>query len=137
LREKFFPDTKQSTSLNYAIVRESKVVFRKTLFEAKEGGANEIPSAARFQVTPENRLIVFYYVSGKNATGQPVSENRVMEIRPDGITSDQIRVPLKTPFTGHFTATVRAGSPPSKMLELLGHRAGAPNTISYARIRLW
>ena len=60
-----------------------------------------------------------------------------MEMRADGSATELVRVPLKTPFTSHFTATVRAGSPPSNTLELLGHRAGAPNTISYARIRLW
>jgi len=137
LREKFFPAAKQSHSLSYAIVREGKVLLRRTLLAAEEGGAREIPSAARIQTTPDNRLFVFYYVSGKNAAGKSVSENRVMEIRSDGPTSEQMRVPLRTPFTSYFTATVRAGSPPSKTLELLGHRAGAPNTISYARIRLW
>jgi hypothetical protein len=41
------------------------------------------------------------------------------------------------PFNAYFTATVRAGSPPSRWIELLGHRAGRPTTISYARVRLW
>jgi hypothetical protein len=36
-----------------------------------------------------------------------------------------------------FSATVRAGSPPSHVIDALGARVGAANTISYARIRLW
>jgi len=40
-------------------------------------------------------------------------------------------------MSSFFTATVRGGSPASKVLELLGTRAGAGNAIHYARIRLW
>ena len=47
-----------------------------------------------------------------------------------------VRVPLQKPFTEFFTATVRAGSPASENLELLGLRAGAGNTLSYANIRV-
>ena len=47
-----------------------------------------------------------------------------------------VRVPLKRPFRSYFTATVRAGSPPSALLDLLGQQAGTSHTISYARIRL-
>jgi hypothetical protein len=137
LREEFFPEAKQSHALNYAVLREGKVVSRRTLVEPREGGSQEIASAARFQVTPDNRLFVFYYVHGRDAAGKPVSENRVMEIRSNGEAVGQVRVPLKKPFTSFFTTTVRAGSPPSKTIELLGQREGAPLTMSYARINLW
>ncbi len=50
--------------------------------------------------------------------------------------SNSVPVPLKKPFTDFFTATVRAGSPPSKTLELLGTRQGSNATISFARIRI-
>ena len=112
------------------------MVSRRTLLLAEEGGPNEIPGAARFQVTPENRLFVFYHVSGSDSEGKAVSENRLMELLPDGTASPQVTVPLKHPLSGYFTATVRGGSPPSKTLELLGTRAGTPRTISYARVRL-
>jgi hypothetical protein len=36
----------------------------------------------------------------------------------------QIRVPLKHPLGEYSTATVRAGSPPSTILDVLGHRWG-------------
>lgn len=135
LREKFFPDARQSYQLNYAVVRGGAVVRRRSLVQAGEGG--EVPAAARFQVTPENRLFVFYYVHGSGGAGRRVSENRLLEVYPDGTCSLGVRVPLAGPFTRYFTATIRAGSPPSRTLEVLGHRAGSPLIMSYARIRLW
>jgi hypothetical protein len=60
-----------------------------------------------------------------------------MEILPSGKAGEAVKVDFKTPFTSYFTATVRAGSPPSNTLELLGHREGSSQTISYARVRLW
>ncbi|MBI4663609.1 MAG: hypothetical protein HY735_32815 [Verrucomicrobia bacterium] len=137
LREKFFPEAKQSHALNYAVVREGKIVLRRTLAIGGEGLSKELPSAGRFQVTPDNRLFVLYYVQGTDASGKVVSENRVLEIGRDGAAGKAVRVPLRTPFTNYFTATARGGSPPSSVIELLGQRAGAANTISYARIRLW
>jgi hypothetical protein len=137
LRTKFFPEAKQSHALNYAIVRQGKVVHRRTLLLAEEGGPNEIPSTARFQVTPDHRLFVFYYVSGSDPAGKPVSENRLIELHGDRAPGAPVRVPLQRPFTTYFTATVRAGSAPSAVLDLLGQCAGSPRTMSYARIRLW
>lgn len=137
LRQKFFPDAKQSHALNYAIVRDGRVTVRRTLLLAEEGKTAEIPSAPRFQVTPDNRLFVVFFVQGRDAGGKSVSENRLMEVLPEGETSAAVRVPFKQPFTAYFTATMRGGSLPATTLELLGHRAGGPQTISYARVRLW
>jgi len=135
LREKFFPEVEQSHSLNYAIVRDGKVVTRRILAQSGQGGTGEIPGSARFQATPANRLWVIYYVSGTSASGQSLNENRVLEIKGDGVSALTV-VPLKFPMTDFFTPTVRAGSPPSRRLEMLGQRTGGPRTIGYARIRL-
>jgi hypothetical protein len=132
LRAKFFPDAKQSNAINYAVVRDGKVVLRRTLMLAEEGKPGEVGSSPRFQVTPDNRLFVICYASGK-----AVAENRLMEIRPGGEVGAAVAVPFKKPFTAYFTATVRGGSPASPTLELLGQRAGSPLTISYARVKLW
>ena len=137
LRENFFPEARQSHALNYAVVREGEVILRRTLVEAQEGGSREIPSWGRFQVTPDHRLIVFYYLHGTDGAGKQVSENRLLEIHKDGSVSAPVRVPLESPFSGAYTATVRAGSPLSETLELLGQQTSHPNTIRYARIRLW
>ena len=70
---------------------------------------------------------MFFYIAGADARGRSVSENRLLEILPGGSVGRPIRVPLKKPFTSFFTATVRAGSPPSQALELLRNTAGIGN----------
>jgi hypothetical protein len=85
---------------------------------------------------PDDRLLVVCYVSGVNAAGKHVAENRLLELGPDGAVTSQVPLPLKHPMTGYFTATPRAGSSPSNLLDMLGHRANAPGAVSYARIRL-
>lgn len=136
LRKRFFPDAKQSHALNYAVVRNGQIESRRTLILAEEDGAGLMPGAARFHVTPDQRLWVICYVSGRDGDGRAVSENRLFEILADGTATSAVRVPLTAPFTSFFTATVRAGSAPSALLDLLGIRSGSTNTISYARIRL-
>jgi len=137
LKERFFPSANQSHSLNYATVQDGKITSRRALLVAEEGGSQEIPGKCRFQIGSNNRLFVIYYVGGSNTGGASVSENRVFEILDRGQTTPSVRIPIAAPFTDFFTATVRAGSPPSETVDLLGHQAGKPMTISYARIKLW
>jgi hypothetical protein len=136
LREKFFPDEKQSHSLKYAVLRDGKIILRRTLLTAEEDKSNERPGRGRFHITPDNRLFVFFYVSGTDTDGKRVSENRLLEILPGGAVGESVQVPLKKPFTSFFTATLRAGTLPSNILDLLGTREGAGRNISYARIKL-
>ena len=136
LRKEFFPGEKQSYTLQYAVLRAGKVISQRTLIRAEEGQRCVVPNRGRFHVMPDGRLLVFYYVQGRAADGMIVSENRVMELRPDGTSGPQVRVPLKQPFQDCLTATVRAGCLPSAILDVLGHRIGTANTVSYARIRL-
>jgi hypothetical protein len=135
LRAKFFPEAKQSHALNYAVVRAGAVVLRRTLVESTEDRPGVTGSGGRFQVTPDHRLFVVFYAVGTEG-GRRVSENRLQEIRADGKLGPAVRVPLAKPFRTFFTATVRAGSPPSEVIDLLGQQAGTSNAISYARVRL-
>lgn len=140
LRDKHFPDIKRVTALKYAIVRDGQVISRQTLVEGGEGMSNEIPGGTgnpRFQVTLDNRLFICYYVHGSNAAGERISENRLMELRPDGTTGKPVRIPLEHPLSAFFTATTRGGSLPSETMDLLGYRVDAPKTLGYARVRLW
>ena len=136
LRKEFFPARNSLTRSSTRVLRAGKVISQRTLIRAEEGQRCVVPGRGRFHVMPDGRLLAFYYVQGRDAAGKAVSENRVMELRPDGTSGPQIRVPLKQPFQDCFTATVRAGCPPSTILDVLGHRAGTANTVSYARIRL-
>jgi hypothetical protein len=137
LRAKFFPGAKQSHALNYAVVREGRVVRRRTLVESTEERPGIIGSAGRFHVTPANRLFVVFYAAGIEANGRRVAENRIMEILAGGVAGAPVRLPLEKPFKSFFTTTVRGGSPPSDSLEMLGQRAGTGNTISYAKLQLF
>lgn len=136
LREKFFPGEKQSHTLNYAVLREGRVVARRVLQAAEEGGSQEVPGRGRFHLTPARRLFVCWYVHGRDRQGRRVSENRLLEVGPEGVIGPAQRVPLTHPFTEFYTPTVRAGSPPSGFLELMGQREGAPGAICYARVRI-
>lgn len=136
IRDKFFPDVRQSHTLNYARVRAGRIIERQTLLESSEDHPGLVGSAGRFQVTLDHRLFVVHLATGSGSDGTPVSENRVVEILPDGKIGTPVRLPLERPFTSYFTTTTRGGSPPSATLEMLGHREGLDQTISYARVRL-
>ena len=137
LRAKFFPEAKQSHALNYAVVRDGKVVLRRTLTLSEEGKPGKVGSWPCFHVTPNNRLFVFCYVGGQAADGKAIAENRLIEIGPGGELGPPITVPFAKPFTAYFTTTVRGGSLASNTIELLGERQGVPSTMSYGRARLW
>ncbi|MBN2290886.1 MAG: hypothetical protein JXM70_00590 [Pirellulales bacterium] len=136
LREKFFPEAKQSRSLEYAVVREGKVASRRTLLIAIEDGPNINPGTGRFHITPDDRLFVLMYVSGTDKDARSFAENRLIEILPDGSVTSPKKVPLETPFTSFFIATPRAGCAPSKTIDIMGLQSGKSGTISYAKIRL-
>lgn len=134
LREAFFPEAQQSHALNYAVVRHGAVVQRASLVSSSQQAPGEIAGQGRFHVMPDGQLLVFYYVQGQDAQGRPLSENRVTQRSPDGRWTPHQTVGLRLPFTQFFTATPRAGSPPSDQLDLLGARASQSGTIGYARV---
>ena len=134
LREKFFPEAKQSHALNYAIVRNGKVEVRKTIALAEEGKSNLIPGQGCFHVTPDNRLIVIYFIKGTDGDGKQVAENRLVEIYPDGVFGKEVILPLKQPFSNFFTATVRAGSKPSNIIDIFGTPDGVKDAMHYSQI---
>lgn len=135
LREKFFPGTPLTISLEYALVREGKVLRRRTLARQAEGARDPIPLFARFHPAQDGRLLV---VAGfQDKPEDPAGlRNRIFEIGVDGAPGEMTALDLKRPFKSFFTATPRAGSKPSAVLDLLGMGAGKANTVQYARVRL-
>ena len=67
LRQEYFPDIKRTQSIKYALLRDGKILLRRTLLEGGEGAGNEFPSAPRFQITPDGRLILVYAVECRQA----------------------------------------------------------------------
>lgn len=131
LRERFFPEAKQEHRLEYAVMREGEMVRRITLLKSTEGEPGLVASAARFHVVPDGRLLVFLHGQGGGESG-----HYLMELRASGEVGRRIPVPMKHPLTSYFTATRRAGTAPSWVLDLLGMSPGQPDTLRYARIRL-
>lgn len=130
LREKFFPDAEQSYALHYAILQDGKVIYRSPIMLSKENEAIR-PGRGRFQVSPDNRLFVFYYVHAAEGDFQ---ENRVVEIYPDRSLSEPVSVNLERPFSTFFTASVRGGSEPSDIIDVLGK--DDKNEMRYAKVRI-
>ncbi len=134
LREKFFPNEKQRHALEYAVIRDGKVILRKTLVEGGEDLGGERPGDAKFHVAADGRLIAFYAVNGTDTKGQTLSEYRLVEIAADGTHGDPVVLHLENPLGAFFASTVRAGCKPSPVIDLFGDTGGV---MRYARIRLW
>ncbi len=132
LRARFFPEARQSHTLNLGVIRDGRLVSRETLLESTEDRPGPVAAAARFHVTPGGRLYVLRHVSGGGAS----SGNELVMLGADGKPGAPVPIPFAQPFTSFFTATPRAGSAPSEVIDLLGVRAGTANAISYARVRL-
>jgi hypothetical protein len=136
LRDKFFPDRRQRYELNYAIVRDGVVVLRKTLASVDEGKIGWAPRWAKLHAAPDNRLFVVFYVESTGRRPQQ-TENRVLEVLADGSATPAVRLPLAQPLGIFVTATERAGSKPSRFLDLLGMTAYNATKVRYARVRLF
>jgi hypothetical protein len=136
MRGKFFPEAKQSEALMYATLRNGKVELKRAIQIIEEGQAGERPGNGRFHVTEDGRLFVIYHVRGTSADGLNQSEDRVVELLPDGSQSEAVAVPLKRPFTRFYTATWRNGSAPSHLIDVYGTQADSEGTLAYARIRI-
>lgn len=160
LRDTLYKDIRRVYSLRYATLKDGKILSRRTLLEAGEGADPAIPtdldqvgrpyvldngerilgdtiSTPRFHVTPDGRKFVVYYVSGKRPDGTEISENRIMELAPDGTPSKPITLPLKHPLVQFFTATPRAGNAPSWTLDLLGVPRGGWKPHEGANYQEW
>jgi len=136
VRNKFFPGEPITHALMYGVIEGNRLV-RKTCLAlgGEQQASREIPGWGRFQATPDGRLFVFYYAGGSDNSGKAVSENRLVEINPDGTAGQPARVNLRRPMKTFFTASERGGSAPSATLDLLGEAEGISG-ISYARINL-
>ncbi|MBX3744318.1 MAG: hypothetical protein KF833_03335 [Verrucomicrobiae bacterium] len=131
LRERFFPDARQAHSLEYAVIRDGQVVRRRTLLRSTGEAPGPVASAARFHPLPDGRLLVFAHLRDAGTPG-----HSLFEVTADGWPGIRIPVTLQYPLTSFFTATPRAGTEPSTLLDLLGMTPSQPDTLRYVRIRI-
>jgi len=130
LHEEFFPMEKQSHALNHAVIKEGEVIYHQPIM-LSDAAAEWRPGRGRFQIAPDNRLFVFYHVSAMESS---ISENRVVEILKDYRLSAPVKVALESPISNFFTATVRGGSEPSYIIDVLGETG--QQEMSYAAVRI-
>jgi len=124
MRDRFFPDTPITVSLEHKTLKDGKVIRHDTLIKGGEGLPGEVVGYARFHSTDDGRLMVIYCCG---------NENKLMQIVPDG-NSKPVSLPLEKPFGMFFTATERGGSLPSDIIDMFG--PGPENSLMYARIKI-
>lgn len=114
IRDRFYPDEKQSWSLMHALLENGKVLEKHALRTKEEGSADPEPRWARFHLPGDGRLMVVYHEKGDS----PVTG--VLELDDEGRIVDYADVSLKTHFDQSFNASHRCGNAPGPYIDLLG-----------------
>ena len=134
LRDRFFPGEQIRHSLEYAMLRQGRVESQHALIAVAEGEEGVVPNEARFHQTESGKLLVLAQVS--RASGG--IEYRLADLSQsggEGVT--WVDVPFREPMAGIFlTNTVRGGSAPSSLIDLVGISPSDANSLHYARIRV-
>lgn len=132
LRDTFFPDARQWYALNYAVVEPDGKIQHTHLHYCNEKEPRREPTAARFHMTADGRLLVVYHLdSDDEAAG-----NYITELTGNFLFTDPMRIALKTPLHSFMTATPRAGNAGSNTLDMMGATAHAPLSVHYAQVRV-
>jgi len=134
IRDKYFPGQAMTARLEYAVVKEGKVVSSRTLAQTPQGPTGFEPSFGRFHVGSAGTL---YVIAAGTSTekGQHLFGNFIGRIAGanEPLTFEPIE--LKHPFHNFFTNTPHGGSAPSDVIDLFGTADDGPN-LRYARIRI-
>lgn len=139
IRDRFFPGEPVVNSLEYLTIKDGEVLSRSTLATATEDDTADRPELARFHVTPSGDVYILASFTPSGATGAQGARwvYRLARLTAEGTVSEWIDVPFKHPIAGTFlTNTVRGGSAPSDIIDMVGMRPEAPNTMGYARVRI-
>jgi hypothetical protein len=134
IRDKYFPGQAMTAHLEYAVLKDGKVLSRKTLAQTPQGSNGLEPSYGRFHISSDGALWIIAagtYIDGAERT----FGNYIGRILPGPYKPKFIRIALKHPFRTFFTNTVRGGSEPSDIIDIFGIADDNPN-LRYARIRL-
>jgi len=135
LRDRFFPGEQLTTSLEYAVIRRGQIASRRTLVKANEGAAAPAPLWGRLHATREDQLLAFYSLARGESQPASAAANLLMNLSSESGSHEAAEVRLAQPFGPYFmTATERGGSPPSRVLHVLG--LGSDQTVRYSRINL-
>ena len=137
LKKKFFPDKDLVYSLKYLIMRNGKIQTSQTLARICEQEDGRRPQFARFHILSDGTLVVLASFVPNTPTSDQVTVYCLAEIPTGSTTLKWIDVPLSGSFSGaFFTNTVRGGSMPSDIIDVVGISPNKANTVGYARIRV-
>lgn len=136
LRPHFFPAVTPMHTLEYAQVQAGVVVGRQTLARQVDGENGWRPEMARFHLPGDGRLLlVASFAPAGLGAAVPVAY-RMAQIDA-GAAPQWADLALSRPLTGLFvTNTVRAGSPPGPVLDLVAASADRPGQLRWACVRL-
>ncbi|MGB2806239.1 MAG: hypothetical protein WBC22_00755, partial [Sedimentisphaerales bacterium] len=129
-----FPGQAMIAYLEYVVVKDGKVLSRKTLAETGQGSKGLEPSYGRFHISSNGKLWVIAAGTGIDGTKRTFG-NYIGRILPGQSRPVFVRIDLKHPFGTFFTNTPRGGSEPSDVIDLFGIADDNPN-LRYARIHL-
>ena len=150
MRDRYWPDLPIRVSLKLAIVRNGRVIGRRTIVEAVEDRDAQgdemafdgpVPSWANFHATPDGRLFLLWHQQGGDDDVGEGGDDSVAEgmyikrLLPDEPGVEPVRIPLTTPLTQFFDAAERAGTNRSYTIDLLGHAPGE-TAMRYTQLRL-
>ncbi|MFH1569817.1 MAG: hypothetical protein ABIL09_17615, partial [Gemmatimonadota bacterium] len=134
LRDRFFPGTPIHHSLEQAVVRGG-VVERVTLARLAEDEEGLRPQQARYHLTAGGALVVLAQFA-RVGSGGPGPVYRAAAVEGAGI-GPWTEVAFRRPLAGTFvTGTVRGGSAPGDLIDLVGTVPDRATTLGYARVRL-
>ncbi|MBN2136288.1 MAG: hypothetical protein JW720_00630 [Sedimentisphaerales bacterium] len=131
IRDEYFPGQAMTVQLEYVILKQGKVVSRRTL--ADDSGKMK-PAFGRFHVGRDGGLHVIAAGVGEDGEGRSFG-NYAGRIVAGAGRMKFIRVGLRHPLRNFFTNTVRGGSAPSDTVDIFGIAGDNPN-LRYARIRI-
>jgi len=136
VHDAYFPDAPMTSRLEYVLVRDGRVIRRRTLAETVPPGKTGFtPGWSRFHIAPGGTLYVIAYGTRVDGKGPSTSGNFIAQITPGDGPCTFHRIDLDDPFLNFFTNTPRGGSEPSRVIDLFGTTA-KPGELHYARIRL-
>ena len=134
IRDKYFPGQAMTAHLEHVIVKDGKVLSRRTLAKKPGGPKGFEPSFGRFHISGAGELYVI--AAGTSVEkGQRTYGNFLGRILADKNKPKFERIELKHPFGNFFTNTPRGGSKPSDIIDIFGIADDGPN-LRYARIRI-
>jgi hypothetical protein len=134
IRDKYFPGEAITAYLEYVIVKDGKVLSRRTLAEKPGGPTGFEPSFGRFHISSTGELYII--AAGTSIEiGQRTYGNFLGRISTGKDKLKFERIELKHPFGNFFTNTPRGGSKPADIIDIFGTANDNPN-LRYARIRI-